>query len=104
MTPRDPQRPLHRLLLGQYAAHRRARILRASIRAAGWAAVAIALVLAAGVVRTGGEPWAWARLVLVSVALVVSIARAVAGVRAASSGFDGFLERLEQHFPDLRSW
>src|SRR2546428_4011443 len=104
MTAREPHLPLRRLLLGHHAAHGRARVLRASLRAAAAVAVALVVAVLAGVAHVGGEPWAWIRATLVAAALVAAIARGVSGVRAASLGFDGFLERLERRFPDVRSW
>src|SRR5882672_10151497 len=104
MTPHEPQLPLRRLLLGHHAAHRRARVLRASLRAAAGVAMALVVVVLAGVAHAGGEPWAWTRASMLGLALVAAIVRAVAMVRANSPGFDGFLERLERRFPEVRSW
>ena len=41
---------------------------------------------------------------MLGLALGAAIVRAVAMVRANSPGFDGFLERLERRFPEVRSW
>jgi len=104
MTPRPNDRPLHRLLAGHYAAHRRARVLRESLRAAALVIATITLAVVAGIARPGGETWAWARLAVIGAAIVFAIARAIGRVRAASPRFDGFLEHIEQRFHEVRSW
>src|SRR4051812_23588539 len=104
MTPRPTDRPLHRLLAGHYAAHRRARVLRESLRAAALVIAMLVLAIVAGLARPGGETWAWARLAVVGAGLVFAIARAIDRVRRASPRFDGFLEQVEQRFGEVRSW
>lgn len=104
MTPRDSHQPLRRLLTTHWSAHRRALVMHAAVRAAAFAAVLIAAAVIAGVVRPGGEPWAWTRALLLAAAIVFVLGRAVARVRAASPGFDRFLEQIEQRFPEVRSW
>jgi hypothetical protein len=104
MTASPTPRPLSRLLGSLYASHRRARVLRASLRAAAAVAALIALAVIVGAFLRGGEGAAWVRAALVVVAVVALIARGVLAYRRTSPTFDAFLESLEAHFPDIRSW
>ncbi|MBI1799836.1 MAG: hypothetical protein HYR73_09150, partial [Candidatus Eisenbacteria bacterium] len=103
MTPRAPDPILHPRLRAAYDSLRRAAILRHALRAAAWSAGWIALaVLLGAAVRLNPAP-AWLRLSALATLSLASLAWAVQAVRASVPSFDGFLEALEAHLPELRS-
>ena len=103
MTSRVPAPPLGKVLARQYAALRRAAVLRQALRAAAVIAVLIALAVAFGVAWPQGLAAAWVRASLIALGALAAIALAVLRARALVPAFDAFLEKLERVIPDLRS-
>jgi hypothetical protein len=82
---------------------RRRLAARHVLRAVAASAVALALVVLAGVARSGGTGWATVRLVAFGSAAVAGIAFAVARFAREAPRFDAWLESLEDRWPALRS-
>jgi len=100
----DTRQPLRSILSRHHGAVRRRLVVRHALRAAAGAAVIVVLAVAAGMLLPLLPATAWARLLLVlGGAAVFSVAAALAFHRTAP-GFDGYLERIEQRFPEIRSW
>jgi hypothetical protein len=104
MTPRVPDSPLHRIVSGQYAALRRALVLRHALGAAGRAAALLAIAVGVGVLWPSGEALAWARAAAVLTFVIAALGLALAGFHRARPSFAAYLERIEQSFPVVRSW
>ena len=104
MSHRVPENPLQRLLARRHDAVRQALIARHALRAAAGIAAVFSLALAAGVAFMPGPLAAWARLQLVLAATGLAIAAAVMAFRRQAPGFEAWLESVERHFPELRSW
>lgn len=105
MTSRMPTRqPLRSQLSRHYGAVRRALIVRHALRAAAGAIAVIVLAVALGMLLPLGPGTATLRLVLVLGAALAFAAFAVIGFRRSAPAFDAYLERIEQGFPEIRSW
>ncbi len=104
MTDRAPETPVRHPLEGQHRRHRRALLLRHALRGASWCTVAITLAVLLGVAWSPGVIGAWLRLAALVVAGLVAIGFAAARFSGEVLSLDGFLERVEERFPDLRSW
>ena len=104
MNSRLRHTPLLSALLGRYRARTRALTLRLALRASAATAAALALCVALGVFAPGGEALAWVRLVTFALATLAAIAWAAVGAARLSLGFEAYLERIEQRFPEVRSW
>src|SRR5213593_3271543 len=104
MTPREPSTPLRRTLLRSHRAVRRAWALRESLPAAATAAAVIAAAVVWGAFFSLREGTAWIRLAIVLAVFVLAVGRAVSRCLARSVSFDGYLERVEKRFPEVRSW
>ena len=104
MTSRVPDSPLRPLVSRHYAALRRALALRHALRAAARTAALITAAVAAGVAVPLGEIGAWARLLSTAGLGLLAVLAAVAGFLRARPSFDGWLERVEERFPEVRSW
>lgn len=93
-------RPLH----AHYAAVVRALIVRHALGAAGLAALALAVAVAAGVALPLSPATAWARLTVAGVALLFALGLAIAAFRRERPAFERYLETIEERFPAMRSW
>src|SRR5262245_33081267 len=103
MNSRLRHTPLRSALLGRFSARTRAVALRLALRASAAAAMALALCVALGVLFPG-EAVAWARLIVLTLAVLGALAWAAAGAARLSIGFEDYLERIERRFPEVRSW
>jgi len=104
MIEREPEHTLHHPLEQHHRRYRRALLLRHTLWAAAWCAVAIAAAVLVGLLHAAGPAGSWLRLVALGVIGLALIARAVARFRREAIGLDGYLEQAEQRFPHLRSW
>lgn len=104
MNDRVPETSLHRILARSHRAVRSALVARHGLRGAAAACAVVAVALILGVILPVGPTAAWLRLVLTLAGCAIAVAIAVAAFRRAAPGFDAWLEQLEGHFPDLRSW
>ena len=104
MTPRPPATPLHSQLRRVYARVRRALVLRHALRASTAAIVLLAFAVTAGLALPRTPGTAWARLLLFALGALVSLALATVATLRESPRWDTWLESLEAHFVDLRSW
>src|SRR5439155_23841518 len=82
----------------------RALIVRHALRAAGFIAIALAVAVVAGLVLPVRPGTAWLRLTLLLAATLGALVAAVRAFHAARPGWDRWLERVEQAFPEIRSW
>ncbi|HEY2955535.1 MAG TPA: hypothetical protein VGK89_09855 [Candidatus Eisenbacteria bacterium] len=96
--------PLLRTLSARYGARTRALALRLGLRAAAAVAAFLALAVAAGTLVAMGPAAASVRLAVVALAGLGAPAWAARAAARLSLGFDGYLERIEQRFPEVRSW
>ncbi len=103
MTTPLPHGSIRSSLARRHAALRRALALRLSLRAAAACAAVITLAVLAGA-AIAGAGMAWARLGLVAAACAACTAWAVRRFLREAPAFDAYLERVEQRFPDVRSW
>jgi hypothetical protein len=98
------QHPLRSILSRHHGAVRRALMARHALRAAAGAILAIVLAVALGMLLPLIPATATLRLALVILAGAAFVALAVLGFRRAAPAFDAYLERVEQRFPEIRSW
>ena len=94
---------LGRPLSAQYAALRRAGMLRYALRAAAAIALALAVAVAIGAVWPPDVAGAWVRLGVLGAAALAALAVALARLRREIPGYAAFLETVETRFPELRS-
>lgn len=104
MNDRVPETSLHRFLARRHRAVRGALVLRHALRGAAAICAILALALLAGVLIALGPGAAWARLIVAAAGALVALGAAVTAFRREAPAFDAWLEGLEGHFPDLRSW
>jgi hypothetical protein len=104
MDSRPRMTPLLRTLTGRYGARTRALALRLGLRATAAVAAFLALAVAAGTLVAMGPAAASVRLAVVALAGLGALAWAARGAARLSLGFEGYLERIEQRFPEVRSW
>lgn len=104
MNDRVPETSLHRILARHHRAVRGALVVRHGLRGAAAACALVTAAVIAGVVLPLGPAAAWARLILTMSGGVLAVAAAVLAFRRQAPGFDAWLEGLERHFPELRSW
>jgi hypothetical protein len=104
MTPSAPENQLQGQLQRQHGAVRRALIARHALRAAAIAAMATAAAIAIGMLLPATPATAWTRLVLLTGVVLAALVLAVRDFARAMPAWDAWLERLELHFPELRSW
>src|SRR3989442_8050837 len=104
MKSRLRDHPLSRTLAARHEARTRALVLRVSLRAAAASAAALAVAVGLGALWSGGPPEAWSRLAALALAVLLSLAWAVSRAARLSLGFDAYLERIEERFPEVRSW
>lgn len=93
-----------RTLRSAHARVRLAHALRASLAALSRSALALAAVIAAGVALPLTPTTATARAIALGIAVLACVALAVRAARRSTPHWDGWLERLESAFPDVRSW
>ncbi len=104
MNARAPEPTLHQRIRRRYGALRRVWTLRVALRAAALICVLLALAVVAGVLRPLGPAGAWARLALTATLATLALAWAIGRQRRAWLSFAGYLERIEERFPEVRSW
>ena len=104
MISRPRHSPLTRALAGRFRALQQALTLRVALRATAASALALALAITIGVLFPGGSATAWARLIAFALAVIAALAWAARGAARLSLGFEQYLERIEQRFPEVRSW
>jgi len=104
MYDRVPETSLRRSLTRHHRDVRGALVTRHGLRGAATVCIVVALAVIVGVALPLGPGTAWARLVLTLAGCVFAVFAAVAAFARAAPGFDAWLEGLERHFPDLRSW
>jgi hypothetical protein len=104
MTSHAPGHALLRTLLRHHAALRRAWIGRHALRAAAAIALALAVAVALGALLAGGSTLAWGRLAFVLLAALAALVLAVRAQLRAVPRFAAWLERIEERFPEVRSW
>ena len=102
MTP--TRLPLRSILARHHGAVRRSLVARHALRAAAGAAAVIVFAVALGMLLPLVPATAWLRLVLVTLGAAAFTVLAALAFRRAAPGFDGYLERVEQRFPEIRSW
>ena len=103
MTSRAFTPSLGKLLRSQYAALRRAAVMRHGLRAAAAIAGLIAIAVALGLAWRMGAAGAWVRLALLAAAAGIVLALAVLRTWRTIPRFDVFLESIETRAPELRS-
>ena len=103
MTSR-PRSPLTRAIAGRYRARNQALALRMALRGAAAAVLALALAFAIGALFPSGSGAAWVRLATVVLAALAALVWSARNTARLSLGFDDYLERVEQRFPEVRSW
>ncbi|TMQ67082.1 MAG: hypothetical protein E6K78_05695 [Candidatus Eisenbacteria bacterium] len=104
IDPEPDIAPLGHPLERGHGAYQRALILRHALRSAAGGAWVITIAVLLGAAWVLGPDGAWTRFVLVLAAIAIALARGAAQVRRASLTLDGYLERAEHGFPQLRSW
>ena len=104
MNDRVPETSLHRLLARHHRAVRGALVARHGLWGAAAACALVALAVIVGVALPLGPAGAWARLILTVGGCALAVVASVRAFRGAAPGFDAWLEGLERHFPELRSW
>jgi hypothetical protein len=104
MNDRPRTGPLTRALGGSYDARTRALALRVAFRAAAASALALAIAVALGALFPAGAAAGWVRLAALALAVIGALAWAVRAAARLSLGFEDYLERIEQRFPEVRSW
>jgi hypothetical protein len=104
MTSRPRPSPLTRAIAGRYRARNQALALRMALRGAAAAVLALALAVAIGALFPSGSGAAWVRLATVVLAVLAALVWAARNTARLSLGFDDYLERVEQRFPEVRSW
>ena len=91
-------------LEGHHRRHRRALLIRHALRGASWSALAITGAVTLGLVFVSGIGGAWLRLAALIAAVTLAALVSARAFLAESLSLDGFLERVEERFPALRSW
>jgi hypothetical protein len=104
MNDRVPETSLHRILDRHHRAVSGALVARHGLRGAAAACALVALAVIVGVAFPLGPAAAWARLILTVAGGALAVAASVRAFRRAAPRFDAWLEGLERHFPELRSW
>jgi hypothetical protein len=102
MTP--TRQPLRSTLARHHGAVRRSLVARHALRAAAGAAAVIVLAVALGMLLPLVPATAWLRLAIVLGGAAAFVAAAALAFGRTAPGFDGYLERIEQRFPEIRSW
>lgn len=100
----DTRQPLRSLLTRHHGAVRRNLVARHALRAAAGAALIVVLAVVLGMLLPAAPATAWVRLALVAAGALAFTAAAALAFRRTAPGFDGYLERVEQRFPEIRSW
>ena len=99
-----PEHPLRQILRRHYDRLRRALIARHAVRAAALSTALLMLAVAVGLVLPVVPATAWARALAAAAGAVAAIALALLALKRERPGFDRYLERVEEHFPAVRSW
>src|SRR5262245_33964122 len=104
MTSRPRHSPLTRALAARFRALQNALTLRMALRAVAAVGLAFAIAIAIGALVPGGSAAAWARLLAFAFAVLVALVWVVRIGLRLSLGFEQYLARIEQRFPEVRSW
>ena len=104
MSTRAPLNSLHSGLSRPHADHARRRALRFALRGAAAIAVAVVLLVLAGLLLPLSPVSAAMRLGVFALVALASLAWAALATARSSESLDGFLERVESRFPEVRSW
>jgi hypothetical protein len=104
MNSRPRHSPLTRALGGSYDARTRALALRVALRASAAAGMAVAVAVTVGALFPAGAAAGWVRLGALALAVIAALAWAARASARLSLGFEDYLERIEQRFPEVRSW
>ena len=104
MSSRDPDTPLRGTLRGSYRSLCAGLGMRLGVRAMALLVTGGGAALVLGTFLGLGETAAWVRLVLVLAFAAAVIAAAALRYRRSLPGFESYLERVEERFPQVRSW
>ena len=104
MIDRAPEPTLRHPLGRQHRRFNRALLFRHALRGAAWCTLAIALATLAGLLAATGAAGAWARLLALGAVVAAAIAVATRDFLRHRLDLDGYLERVERQWPQLRSW
>jgi len=104
MSTRAPQNPLRQRLARPHADHAFRRAFRFALRGATAVAIAAALLVVAGVVLPLSPATAILRVILLAAAALLALGWAMLQTVRSAESLDGFLERVEARFPEVRSW
>ncbi|HEY6867187.1 MAG TPA: hypothetical protein VI792_08020 [Candidatus Eisenbacteria bacterium] len=96
--------PLRKRLARHYDRLRAALVTRYALRAASVACLAAVAGLALGLALPVQPATAWARAAGALALALAAVIAALVAMRRELPGFDRYLERVEQRFPDVRSW
>ena len=99
-----PDRSLRHILADRHQALRRAVLARHILRAAAACALLIVLAVLIGAVAAPGVGGAWLRLLALAAAAGAVLTWAARAALRHLPTFVHYLERIEEHFPDVRSW
>jgi hypothetical protein len=99
-----PDPSLRQPLVRTHRGHQRRLIARAVLGASAGAAALITLALALGVLSPPGVALAWTRLIALALALLAVLAVRLRELLRDRTTLAGWLERVEAHFPAVRSW
>jgi hypothetical protein len=83
---------------------RRALLLRFALRAAAASIAFVTVAVVLGMLLPVSPPTAWARLALILLATGVAAWLAAGAFGRRAPGYDGYLEQIEDKFPNVRSW
>ena len=104
MIDRAPEPTLRNPLGRQHRHFNRALLVHHALRGAAVCAVAIAFATLVGLLFATGAAGAWARLLALVAVATAAIGVATRGFLRHRLDLDGYLDRAEQHLPQLRSW
>jgi hypothetical protein len=104
MIDRAPEHTLRHPLGRQHQRFNRALLIRYALRGAAWCALAIAAAILVGLLFATGTAGAWTRLLALTAAAVVAIVASTRDFLRQRLDLDAYLERVEAHLPQLRSW
>ena len=104
MTRRVPETSLDRIFARHHRAVRNALVARVSLRAAAAVCAVVTLAVLIGVAIPPGPGLAWVRSLLTAALGVSAVTLAVLVFQRTAPAFEPWLEGVERHFPELRSW
>ena len=104
MIDRAPEHTLRHPLGRQHQRFNRALLIRHALKGAAWCTLAVALATVVGLLLATGALGAWVRLLALAAVAVAAIVASARGFLRQRLDLDGYLERVEGHLPQLRSW